>query len=69
MRAEDIKQAWKTNPDKVASAFGKSLRSFGYGSVTDGYIKEQVTKILAGDKPVGVIAMFIDGWLKEGINW
>ena len=62
-----LKQLWAENPDKMAHALAESLREFDY-NLTDQYVKEQITKLYAGVEPHGVIAMFLSGWLTEGIG-
>jgi hypothetical protein len=62
-----MKQLWKEKPDTLAHALAEPLKDFGY-KVTDAYVKEEITKLYAGEKAVGVIAMFLDEWLKKGIE-
>ena len=66
--ATKMKQLWKEKPDTLVHALAEPLRDFGYKSVTDAYVKEQITKLYTGEKAVGVIAMFLDEWLKKGIE-
>lgn len=67
MEAGQIKQAWNKDQDAVARAFAKALQGFGY-SVTADYCKAETAKLMNGEEPKGVIAMFIAGWLKDGTD-
>ena len=53
----------------VAHSFGLSLRDFGYSSVTDSYIEEEITRLLQpGEMPKGGPSGFIKGWLDNGVD-
>lgn len=41
------------------------LRDFGYGSLTDDFVRQQAEKLIAGEPARGVIAMFLQKPLRE----
>jgi len=65
--AEQIKEAWNTDPDQVAHGFSLMLRGFGY-PVDDAWVKAEIERLLAGGEVKGGPSLFIDGWLKEGTS-
>ena len=65
--AEQLQALAKKSPDTLASAFCKSLRG-SYPSVTPAECKAHIEASLRGEAPKGIIAMFIDGWMKDGTN-
>lgn len=66
--ATKMKQLWDKDPDKLATALTETLKDFGYKGLTHEYVKEQITKLYAGEEPVGIIAMFLSEWLTKGIE-
>lgn len=54
-------------PKATAEAFRKTLVDFGYTGLTQADCEKEIASFFAGAVPVGVIAMFIHGWLKEGM--
>ena len=68
MDALELNTAWNTNPSFVARALCASLSGFGYAGLTPEYIMERLVFLTSGGKPVGVIDMFLDGWLTKGTD-
>ena len=53
----------------VAQAFGRTLRDFGYNSLTDEYVKGEIARLQKpGELPKGGPSTFIKGWLDKGID-
>lgn len=51
--------------DAVIKAIQRNLTEFGYAGLTTEQVREQVDKVLAGEKP-GIIGMFAKTMLQEG---
>jgi len=65
--AKRIQQLWAEDPDNLARSFARTLRDFGY-TLTPDWVKEQIIKSQSGGKLVGGPGMFIEHWLKEGMD-
>jgi len=68
LTAEQLKQAFKNEPDKTAHTLGVSLRDFGYSSCADTWVKSEMERLIKGEQPRGGPSMFLSRWLKEGID-
>jgi len=68
LTAEQLKRAYQNNPDGTSHALAESLREFGYSSVTDDWVKEEVGRLINGGEPSGGPSVFLAGWLKDGID-
>jgi len=66
--AEQVKQMWSTSPDYVSHQFGDALREFGYPSIEDVWVKQEIQRLYDGGEPVGGPSMFVSGWLKDGLD-
>jgi len=62
-----LQQVAKDKPKEVAHRFGMMLRDFGYPNLTDAECEAAMASYFRGDKAEDVIAMFIHGWLADGI--
>lgn len=68
LTAEQLKQAYKNNPDFASHSLAEVLRDFGY-PITDEWVKEEVGRLLDGEEPRGSgPALFLQRWLREGID-
>ncbi len=67
LSAEELKRAFKQDPLGISKVLGSALRDFGY-SVTDDWVREEITRQDKGEKPQGGPGMFLAGWLKDGIE-
>ena len=65
--AEKLQAEAKAHPDKLAKEFCRSLRG-SYRDLTEERTRQAIDRWIAGEKPQGVIDMFIHGWLNEGID-
>lgn len=66
--AELLKQRFKENPEAVAKLLSDSLIDFGY-PVPPSYVQGEMTRQLEGQAPNDLgPALFIEGWLKDGIS-
>ena len=65
--ANQIKRIWEKNPDSVIKSFTIALAGFGY-TLTPDYVEGEIRRLYAGGKPKGGPSMFIDGWLKNGLD-
>ncbi len=68
LTAKQIKQAWEKDPKWLAHWAGDVLREFGYSSITDAYVKEELENLYAGGQPKGGPAVFLKGWIDEGVD-
>ncbi len=67
LTGEQLKTIFKENPKTVAKALTATLVDFGY-AITEGYVKTEIERLLAGGQPKGGPSMFIAGWLKDGLD-
>ena len=65
--AKRVQYLWQEDSDNLAKSFTRILKDFGY-TLTAEWVKEQITKAQSGEKLVGGPGMFIERWLKEGID-
>ena len=66
--ATDLRDAFKRQPDRVATALGKSLREFGY-CITDDLVEAEMRHQTAGGKRRdNGPSIFIEGWLRDGVD-
>jgi len=65
--AEQIRRLYDESKEELVEAFGKMLREFGY-PVENDWILEQITKFYNDESVTGGPAMFIQGWLEDGIE-
>lgn len=68
MNAAQIKTMWDKDPNAVAKAFTATLKDFGYATLTEEYVKGLIEKLVKGEAPTGAIGMFLNKWLKDGID-
>lgn len=66
--AEQVKSAYKDNPEGTSKALADSLRDFGYSSVTDDWVKVEIDRLLNSEEPTGGPSMFLKTWLDGGID-
>ncbi|KKN54525.1 hypothetical protein LCGC14_0591170, partial [marine sediment metagenome] len=48
--AEQVKSAYKDNPEGTSKALADSLRDFGYSSVTDDWVKVEIDRLLNSEE-------------------
>jgi hypothetical protein len=68
MTSFQLKQAFQKEPRKTARVAAQILRDFGYGDLTDDYVLESLNKLTGDAQPKGIIEMFLNGWLENGIE-
>ena len=67
--AKHIKELWEQGlKGEVAKSFGRTLRDFGYSTLTDDWVKTEIERLYAGGEAHGGPSMFISGWLKDGVD-
>jgi hypothetical protein len=47
------------------ATMGRALRGFGYRSLTDDQVRQEAKKLMKGEEPKNIIAMFVHDWLKQ----
>ena len=67
LTAEKLKTQWEKDPARMALQLAEVLQDFGY-LVDVNYVKEALTKIYKGESVSGGPAMFLQGWVKDGME-
>ena len=67
LSAEKLKSQWEKDPSRMALQLAETLQEFGY-PVNAIYVKNTLTKIYKGESVTGGPAMFLRGWVKDGIE-
>jgi hypothetical protein len=66
---EQLKEAFKYNPEKTSHVLAETLREFGYASLTDEDVQSVTQRLVDGEEiKDDVIAVFIGGWLTLGVD-
>ena len=67
MKAQELRELAKTDRNAVVHTFLTMLKDFGY-PVTSDYVDSTISDVLAGKAGRGGPGMFIEGWLREGVE-
>ena len=67
---EELKKAFDLDPKRVSHILAKVLHEFGYSDLTDDWVEEEIRSLLEekGETYRGGPSMFLQEWLKEGID-
>lgn len=63
----NMREQAKADPKAVAKACMRVLVEFGYTSLTAEFCEQIIRHNLEGHPDTGIIAMFINKWLEEGL--
>jgi len=69
MTAENLRHRYEEDPDAIVKLFTQVLCEFGYEGLSEETVRMACESVYNGKQPVGIIDMFVNGWLTKGMEY